>query len=362
MSSWVKSAAYDVQADPNNPWKRTVNNTQFGNQLKEWGYRMPTKPKKSFSVFSVFSKLIAPIVKVYLESETCANVFSETGGSDCVAVFRKLVSPITLYRVLYMKIVERSYFFELLHQNLISSYKSFKQYIKDHPSKFWSFFAANFLSDDLTAFKLGVITPESVALNLVKGSCQWDGSDKDDVVVFLIGLKNIQDEDTLGVLTNDGNAEAFNALLKGPKTKERTVAAKALEKWKQRARESQKDFFKNMIQYLFENKDAYNRYGKARSEGLNPFANASTQDEAEAAAPVDVRTVEDGTAEHIQAPGATSPVKGSVANAQALLSELREINEQLEQGGLTSGDNERLELRRADIEADLDTLGVPYEE
>ena len=360
MSSWVKSAAYDVQVDPNNPWKRTVTKTTFGEQLKEWGYRMPTKPKKSFSVFSVFSKLIAPIVKVYLESETCANVFSESGGSNCVTIFRKLVSPITLYRVLYMKIVERSYFFELSNKGLIKSYKSFKQYIKDHPSKFWSFFAANFLSDDLTTFKDGVITPESVALNLVKGTCQWDGSDADDVIVFLIGLKNIQDAETLAVLTNDGNAEAFNTLLKGAKTKERTKAAKNLEKWKNRARESQKDFFKNMIQYLFENEDAFGRYSEARSRGLNPFANASNQDEAETAAPVDVRTVEDGTAEHIQAPGATSPVKGN--DAQTLLSELRSIEDRINQGDLSSEEFNSLDGRRSDIQAELDTLGVPYDE
>ena len=361
MSSWVKSAAYDVQVDPNNPWKRTVNNTQFGEQLKDWGYRMPTKPKKSFSVFSVFSKLIAPIVKAYLESNACANIFSETGGSDCVMIFRKLVSPITLYRVLYMKIVERSYYFELLNQRLISNYKSFKQYIKDHPSKFWSFFVANFLNDDLLTFKPGVITPESVALNLVKGTCQWDGSDKDDVVVFLIGLKNIQDEEINDILTNDSKAKEFNDLLKGAKSRERTAAAKALEKWKQRARESQKDFFKNMIQYLFENEDAFGRYSEARSRGLNPFTNASSPEEAEAAAPVDVRTVEDGTAEHIQAPGSASPVRGNDANVQALMSELSSIEDRIAEGNLSSEESRRLQSRLSDIQAELDTLGVPYE-
>ena len=332
MSSWVKSAAYDVRENPDNPWKRSVKKTAFGSQLKEWGYKMPTKPKKSFSVFSVFSKLIAPIVKEYLESSTCANIFSSNGGIECVKVFRKLVSPITLYRALYMKIVERSYFFELHNQGLIDDYKNFKKYIKDHPNKFWSFFAATFLSEDLRTLKNGVITPTSVALNFVKGSCEWDGSDTDDVIVFLIGLKNIEDETFRGVLNNDSNAAEFLAVLKGPKTRERTAAAKSLERWKERARASQKKFFKDMIQYLFENSGAHERYVGAREEGLNPFTNAETPEEAQtAAAPVDVKTVESGTTSQLPSPGdMASPIKGMGEDdpeLQTLYQQLAELTE-----------------------------------
>ena len=349
MSSWVKSAAYDVREDPDNPWKRTVTKTAFGAQLKEWGYKMPTKPKKTFSVFSVFSKLIAPIVKTYLESETCANVFSNSGGPECVKVFRKLASPITLYRVLYMKIVERSYFFELRHLDLIHDYKSFKQYIKDHPNKFWTYFATTFLSNDLRRLKDDIITPESVALNFVKDTCEWDGSDSDDVIVFLIGMKNIEDDLCAAVLRNNEQAEAFLELLKGPKSKERTTAAKSLEKWKERARASQKQFFKDMVQYLFENQGAFERYSAARESGVNPFTNASNAEEASAtAAPVDVTTVESGTTPQMAAPGEiSSPVKVPEENSE--LKKLYERLAELEK----AYDNEADEGVKAQIETEI---------
>ena len=69
MSSWIKQQAFSVQVDPDNPWRQTVTNTQFGDRLKEWGYRMPTKPKKKQSVFNIFCKLVAPVLKEYYEGE-----------------------------------------------------------------------------------------------------------------------------------------------------------------------------------------------------------------------------------------------------------------------------------------------------
>ena len=68
MSDWIIDQAYDVRVDPNNPWRQHVSNTQFGDQLKTWGYRMPTKPKKKQTVFNIFCKLVAPVLREYYEA------------------------------------------------------------------------------------------------------------------------------------------------------------------------------------------------------------------------------------------------------------------------------------------------------
>ena len=74
MKEWIIDQAYDVREDPQNPWRKRIRNTQFGDSLREWGYRMPTKPKRKQSVFNIFCKLIAPVLKEYYESEE--NCFS----------------------------------------------------------------------------------------------------------------------------------------------------------------------------------------------------------------------------------------------------------------------------------------------
>ena len=68
MRQWITDKAYKVEPHEDNPWKRTITTTPFGEKLKEYGFKMPTKPKKQFSVFSVFSKLIAPLVKKLFEN------------------------------------------------------------------------------------------------------------------------------------------------------------------------------------------------------------------------------------------------------------------------------------------------------
>ena len=52
---------------------------------------------------------------------------------------------------------------------------------------------------------------------------------------------------------------------------------KLMAKWKKVASISQKDFFKNQIQWLFENEDAESRFRQAVAEGINTLA-ATTED------------------------------------------------------------------------------------
>ncbi len=363
ISGWVKNAAYRVEKDPNNPWKRSVTKTTFGSKLKEWGYKMPTKPKKSFSVFSIFSKLIAPIVREYLDYDNglCGNIFGQNGGPSCVQLLRKLISPITLYRALYMKIVERPYFLQLVNDGILSNYKAYKQYVKDHPSRFWSYFASSFLSDDLEHFKEGVITPQVVAGHFVKGSCEWDGSDPDDIIVFMIGLENIRNEEFSSFILNEDNAKELLSILKGGKSADRTRAARNLEKWKVKARASQKALFKDLIVQVFQNQGAHERFNEAIQEGSNPFTNAESTEERQAiAAPVEVRTVENGTAEHLQAPGSIpSPIKvgNSESNGEMTLEELEAMIQDVQARYDAEQDAEKArELRK-----ELDELQAAFE-
>ena len=279
MSSWIKQQAYSVQVDPDNPWRQTVTNTPFGDRLKEWGYRMPTKPKKKQSVFNIFCKLVAPVLKEYYEGE---DELPQTlvNGPSCVKLLKKIISPIAMYRMLYMKMVERAYFFWLIRNNEEYQgmrYAQFKNYIKNYENKFYTWFKTNYLTTDQLHFKEGRVTPLVIQGQIVKDGVQWDGSDKDDAIVFMIGLDNMSS--TCGeLLRNESRASAFLEALADKKSPEGKQATKDLAKWKKIASASQKKFFKDQIGPLFENEGAYERFVEAFDNGLNPLAH--TTDEA----------------------------------------------------------------------------------
>ena len=286
MSDWIREQAYDIKVDDDNPWRQRVRNTQFGDNLREWGYRMPTKPKRKQSVFNIFCKLIAPILKHYYESEEgLPETLFGGGGDNSVKLFKKIVSPIVMYRMLYMKMVEREYFFFLLqepeHANM--NYKQFKQYMKNYENKFYAWFKANYLTPDQLHFKPNKVTPRVIQGQIVKGSVQWDGSDADDAIVFMVGINNWNNEGLGQILANNDACGEFLdhlSLKRGPDYKQ---ASKLLIKWKNGASASQKKFFKDQIQYLFENSDALDRFNAAVREGINTLA-ATTQEAAEESA------------------------------------------------------------------------------
>ena len=283
MKEWVRNEAYVEEIDQEHPWKRTITTTPFGNKLKEWGYRMPTKPKKQISVFSHFCKLISPYVKEYFESNDLVTLLGENADSNCALILKKIISPITIYRMLYMKIVERWYFFHLRRGGINMDHKEFKEYCKKNPGKFWTFYMENILSDYYN-FKENIVNVDVIARLFVKGELNWELTDPDDAILFLMGEKNINDDeftDTIqnegavkdgeGNITTQGNADMFvNDLLHGDKAAKRTVA-KILEKWKVRARDGTKKFFESQVKYLMENDGAYERYLEAIDAGRNPI-------------------------------------------------------------------------------------------
>ena len=75
--------------------------------------------------------------------------------------------------MLFMKMVERSYFFPLLasgiprFQNM--SYEQFKQTIKRNDESFYKWFRDNFPSDDQRYFKHGRVTPTIIQSEIFKG-------------------------------------------------------------------------------------------------------------------------------------------------------------------------------------------------
>ena len=276
MKKWIQEEAYDVRVDPQNPWRKHVRNTQFGDNLREWGYRMPTKPKRKQSVFNIFCKLIAPYLKDYYESEELYyKTFLQAGsGTNSVKLFKKIVSPISIYRILYMKAVERPYFFHTIQKEEYSnmSYKQFKKYMKNFENRYYSWFKKNYLADNQTEFREGRITPLVIQGLFIKDNADLDGSDPDDAIIFMLGVENIRG-DCGGTLSNDEASENFLEALSDKKHSRYKEARKSLAKWKKIASASQKDFFKNQIQFLFENGDAKARFDEAIAHGLNFLSN-----------------------------------------------------------------------------------------
>ena len=279
MKSWLQSQTYDIRVDENNPWKKHIRKTDFGRQLEESGYKLPTKPKKKLSVFNIFSKLVAPILKEYYESEDGypITLLGDEAGPACVKVLKKIVSPISMYRMLYMKMVERVYYFFLRnHYERFSrlTYKQFKEYVKNNENTYYEWFKTNYLAPNQKEFKANKITPRIIQGQIVKDDINWDGTDPDDAIVFMIGVNNMGNDNCSSVLRNNVKAEEF---LNDKHSDDHKQAMKDMAKWKKVASTSQKQFFKDQIRWLFENDDAETRFNQAEQEGMNTLA-ATTAD------------------------------------------------------------------------------------
>ena len=273
MREWIMEQTYDQQIDQTKPWKRTITTKPFGDKLKDWGYKMPTKPKKQISVFSHFCKLIAPYVKTYFESEALEELLGNDANANSALILKKLISPITMYRMLYMKIVERWYMFYLRRggDEYNFNYKEFKEYCKKNPNKFWTFYMENVL-DGFDSFKENIVNDVVVARLFVKDDLDWEFNDPDDAIIFFMGRENINDDDFTDTIQNHNNAaDIFIEALKNGDKSNKKAATKRLEKWKVRARKGTKQFFESQVQHLMENESAFQRYQQAVAAGVNPI-------------------------------------------------------------------------------------------
>ena len=156
---------------------------------------------------------------------------------------------------------------------MVGTYEKFKKYVKAHPVSFWTFFKVNLLDKDkeYKAFKPNIINDEVIARLFVKDEINWDGQDKDDAILFLMGGENITDQDFTNTIRQEDQADIFLQQLHDPKKSVVTSKKKELEKWKRRSQKGTKEFFASQQQYLFENRDAFARFLARVAAGTNPI-------------------------------------------------------------------------------------------
>ena len=276
MSEWVNDACWSYDKDPENPYKRTnIEMTQTGRNLKSKGWRIPAKPKKQQSVYSVFCKLIAPYVKKFFSSDYFLALFRNAApesykvppvlavnpGPSNADLVRRLISPITIYRYLYMKLVLRNYFFQLIAQEKIdANYHQFEEYLKEHKNQFLDWFCNNFLDSEkgFKSFSDARISDPIIAHNMCKGVLNTDGTDVNDGLIFLVGVDNwidqtphmLMGEQQIRFIDLIVNNEAAAHFLGGLEAKNKQPRA-SMAKFKRRAQESAKTFFKDRLKQAF---------------------------------------------------------------------------------------------------------------
>ena len=214
MRSWVTKQVWNTITDDKNVWNKSVNkNVEEYEKLKKLGYRMPSKPKTKVSPYSIFSKTIAPIVTDILDGfnpqsrdfDGCLyNKFLETldiagePAEENRKFVAKLISPISIYRFLFMRLVEQKYYFACKNSEAtrkqVTSYATFKAFMKKNKETFREWFLNNIMDRERKYQQfINSWVSHSIVLNaLVKETIQWDGSDIQDGIVFLLGLDNIE--------------------------------------------------------------------------------------------------------------------------------------------------------------------------
>ena len=311
MRAWAQEKLYNVKPDPENPWRvKSVGFTDLGNKLKAQKWKLPTKPKLQQSVYAIFSKLISGMVKDFFDNQTITlKRGQETRdlGPSCVELIRKIVSPITIYRYLYMKLVLRNYFFQMVAEGKIKKdYGEFQTFLKQYKNKFFDWFCQNVLDKNLTDFNPARIAQHLVNRNMVDGSLDIDGSDVNDGLRFLIGEDNLKDENPIfpyngqnykfvDIIVVEDVAKAFLQALKSKTDKRLARAVKAfMERFKTRAQRGAKKFFSDRLkQKFFTDSEAEDLWYKNAEIGT---MNITSQEAAN---------------EHAAAGDASSPIKPS---------------------------------------------------
>ena len=227
MDEWVSNKVYNVKTRDDNKWiVDAVDVTQLGRNIERYGYGMPTKPKKMMTPYAIFSKLIAPLVKRVWATEQFYNAFGITTDVDDKAsyvaeMFRKIVSPISIYRALYLRLVEQKYFFKQCDANGGNpiAYSAFKKYMKTDRGKadFYNWFYKNYLiGDDKGEFNRDVINIDIVCENLVPMRKEGEPVRNVDVLLNLLGEGNWTNNEAF-IIDTDGNSATLKETLKSDK-------------------------------------------------------------------------------------------------------------------------------------------------
>ena len=297
MREWATEQVWASVPEKGNKWNHTITkNTPVYDRLHSWGYRMPAKPKKEASPYAIFSKEIARIVKdVLMEGEIYVRLGSVFGipakpNMQNLDFFNKIVSPISIYRFLYLRLVEQKYFWACASSQQtknINTFERFKHFLKERKATFRNWFLTYVMTGtEKEKFKDSWVGKESVLDALVKESIQLDGSDIQDGIVFLISVANLKDKTpveftfkgeavstTFRELLVDGEtAGKFNTVIKESYSRNPTSRdlKKRLNRWKKNAEESMKSYFKSAEaqKLFFENQEGMNAFLKGVAMGL----------------------------------------------------------------------------------------------
>ena len=341
MKEWAQDFVWTTKKDPKNGWNRTVSkNTEAYEKMKSWGYRMPTKPKTQISPYAIFSKKIAADVKDVLNGNELLGRIDATWdnqgkfGDNNKKILAKIISPIAIYRYLFMRLVEQVYYVVLTGspqtQKLVSSYDTYKKFVSRNKATFRNWFMENVMDSKqkYDKFKSAYINDQVIMDALVREDINWDGSDLQDGIVYLLGPANIDAEFTLvdpsdgeeheitfkQLLTDNDIAGEILTSLSNKHYAYYKSAKQTIEKIKKNAQKSMEAYFKNekMRKQFFEDSTAADRIIKGIEAGV-PNAtddDSITRQQAAASSPVKMTPVE-------IVPDA-EPVEGASADAEEL--------------------------------------------
>ena len=293
MDEWIRDKVYTVKTKADNKWiVDTVDVTQVGHNIEKYKYGMPTKPKKMMTPYAIFSKLIAPLVKTVWRTQQFYKAFGITTNEEDKAsyisvIWKKIVSPISIYRALYLRLVEQKYYFKLCDDNGGNpiSYAAFKKHMKtDHgKAAFYNWFYKNYLDGpDKGDFNKDVINIDIVCENLIPPRKEGDPVRVTDVLFQLLGADNWNNNKAFiiighqsatlrEVLKSDVLSKAVYEVLENKSHPAHKDTKRELDKAKRISQRSSEAFIgKANVDKIVSDKIAYEAYKKSMDKTGTP--------------------------------------------------------------------------------------------
>ena len=183
----------------------------------------------------------------------------DDGNEAYPKVLSKIISPITMYRFLYLRLVVQKHFFTVYDEDKLN-YKEYARMIKlpQYKSQFTEWFFNNIVNVKTGEFNPNMVSEGLITTNLIKGDVDWNGTDFNDGIVHLLGGgKNTMDQKTVvfisgtgsdsvpnyfaDIITNDEAAHELLDILNDRNDPQYRKARAAIAKFKQQAADYIKD-------------------------------------------------------------------------------------------------------------------------
>ena len=239
MGDWIRNNVYEYDEDATNMWKKNkIRMKELGHELSKWdGFRMPSKPKKLASPYSIFSKLIAPMIKNLFRTKwlmekmgvdnVVYNASDLTTTNAHVQVWNKIISPITMYRYLYLKLVEQKFYFYIVMKmndfpfdnpktlaEYNYTYEQFKKDLKKHKDDYYGWFYARILSGTRKEkFNTNEIKESLIKSNMIEGDADFENNDANDGLIQLFGGVDAFKDQTPIYYDSDGTPSVFKDII-----------------------------------------------------------------------------------------------------------------------------------------------------